>query len=95
MIYFLSAYQWRDGTEDTNRFLLDGFPRSVEQAQCFERDIAEVSFLLYLEASHATWYRKCGHPGWCLEESPYKRSLAPQSKAPGATLLVFFFGNSI
>jgi len=40
--------------QDTNRFLLDGFPRSVEQAQCFERDIAEVSFLLYLEASHET-----------------------------------------
>ncbi|CAK9030418.1 Adenylate kinase isoenzyme 1 (AK 1) (ATP-AMP transphosphorylase 1) (ATP:AMP phosphotransferase) (Adenylate monophosphate kinase) (Myokinase) [Durusdinium trenchii] len=40
--------------QDTNRFLLDGFPRSVEQAQQFERDIAEVSFLLYLEASHDT-----------------------------------------
>lgn len=40
--------------QDTNRFLLDGFPRSVEQAQCFERDIAEVSFLLYLEASDDT-----------------------------------------
>lgn len=29
--------------QDTNRFLLDGFPRSVEQAQCFERDIAEAA----------------------------------------------------
>eukprot|EP00438_Fugacium_kawagutii_P027262 Skav214355 [mRNA] locus=scaffold86:483215:498428:+ [translate_table: standard] len=49
--------------QDTNRFLLDGFPRSVDQAKQFERDIAEaagglemlmVSFLLYLEASHDT-----------------------------------------
>eukprot|EP00437_Effrenium_voratum_P048713 CAMPEP_0181525952 /NCGR_PEP_ID=MMETSP1110-20121109/69233_1 /TAXON_ID=174948 /ORGANISM="Symbiodinium sp., Strain CCMP421" /LENGTH=1445 /DNA_ID=CAMNT_0023656773 /DNA_START=54 /DNA_END=4392 /DNA_ORIENTATION=- len=40
--------------QDTNRFLLDGFPRSVDQAKTFERDIAEVSFLLYLEASHET-----------------------------------------
>lgn len=27
--------------QDTNRFLLDGFPRSVDQAKQFERDIAE------------------------------------------------------
>ncbi|CAE7312691.1 AK1 [Symbiodinium sp. CCMP2592] len=40
--------------QDTNRFLLDGFPRAVEQAQRFEREIAEVSFMLYLEASHET-----------------------------------------
>jgi hypothetical protein len=31
--------------QDTNRFLLDGFPRSVEQAQCFERDIAEAEMV--------------------------------------------------
>lgn len=31
--------------QDTNRFLLDGFPRSVEQAQCFERDIAEADMV--------------------------------------------------
>eukprot|EP00440_Ansanella_granifera_P026489 gb/GFBE01028772.1/.p1 GENE.gb/GFBE01028772.1/~~gb/GFBE01028772.1/.p1 ORF type:complete len:586 (+),score=181.62 gb/GFBE01028772.1/:1-1758(+) len=38
--------------QDTNRFLLDGFPRTVEQAQRFEREIAEVSFMLFLEASN-------------------------------------------
>eukprot|EP00931_Biecheleriopsis_adriatica_P003691 TRINITY_DN105467_c0_g1_i1.p1 TRINITY_DN105467_c0_g1~~TRINITY_DN105467_c0_g1_i1.p1 ORF type:complete len:1485 (-),score=426.76 TRINITY_DN105467_c0_g1_i1:23-4477(-) len=35
--------------QDTNRFLLDGFPRSVEQAKRFEREIAEMSFLLLLD----------------------------------------------
>ena len=44
--------------QDTNRFLLDGFPRAVEQAQRFEREIAEVSFMLYLEASHETMMQR-------------------------------------
>jgi len=40
--------------QDTNRFLLDGFPRSVEQAMRFEREIAEVSFMLFLDCSEET-----------------------------------------
>merc|ERR1719230_2173877 len=40
--------------QDTNRFLLDGFPRSVEQAKRFEQEIAEVAFVLYFEASDET-----------------------------------------
>lgn len=40
--------------QDTNRFLLDGFPRSVEQAKLFEQEIAEVAFALYFEATHET-----------------------------------------
>eukprot|EP00933_Yihiella_yeosuensis_P045259 TRINITY_DN40610_c0_g1_i1.p1 TRINITY_DN40610_c0_g1~~TRINITY_DN40610_c0_g1_i1.p1 ORF type:complete len:1525 (+),score=439.03 TRINITY_DN40610_c0_g1_i1:526-4575(+) len=40
--------------QDTNRFLLDGFPRSVEQAKRFEQEIAEVAFMLYLETSEET-----------------------------------------
>lgn len=40
--------------KDTNRFLIDGFPRSLEQAKRFEKEIAEISFILSLEASHET-----------------------------------------
>jgi len=40
--------------QDTNRFLLDGFPRSLEQAKRFEQEIGEVAFVLYFEASHET-----------------------------------------
>eukprot|EP00931_Biecheleriopsis_adriatica_P024991 TRINITY_DN1544_c0_g1_i1.p1 TRINITY_DN1544_c0_g1~~TRINITY_DN1544_c0_g1_i1.p1 ORF type:complete len:1441 (-),score=400.02 TRINITY_DN1544_c0_g1_i1:104-4426(-) len=35
--------------QDTNRFLVSGFPMSLEQAQRFEREIAEVSFVLHLQ----------------------------------------------
>jgi len=37
--------------QDTNRFLIDGFPRSLEQAKRFEQSVGCVAFLLYLEAS--------------------------------------------
>jgi len=37
--------------QDTNRFLFDDFPQSLEQAQAFEREIGEVAFILHLEAS--------------------------------------------
>jgi len=40
--------------QDTNRFLLDGFPRSLEQAKRFEQEIGEVAFVLYFEASEET-----------------------------------------
>jgi adenylate kinase family enzyme len=38
--------------QDTNRFLLDGFPRSLQQAKRFEQDVAEVAFVINFEASH-------------------------------------------
>jgi adenylate kinase family enzyme/nucleoside diphosphate kinase len=37
--------------QDCNRFLLDGFPRSIEQAKMFEMDLADVAFVLFFEAS--------------------------------------------
>merc|ERR1719272_2381480 len=40
--------------QDTNRFLLDGFPDSLEQAKRFEQEIAEVAFVLYVETDHET-----------------------------------------
>mmetsp|Transcript_102777 Transcript_102777/g.219818 ORF Transcript_102777/g.219818 Transcript_102777/m.219818 type:complete len:1208 (+) Transcript_102777:28-3651(+) len=36
--------------QDTNRFLLDGFPKNVKQAKDFEQEIAEVSFILHFDA---------------------------------------------
>lgn len=38
--------------QGVNRFLLDGFPRSLAQAIQFEQEIAEMSFLIHFEASH-------------------------------------------
>jgi nucleoside diphosphate kinase/adenylate kinase family enzyme len=37
--------------QDTNRFILDGFPRSIEQAKRFEQEIAELAFGVYFESS--------------------------------------------
>jgi adenylate kinase family enzyme/nucleoside diphosphate kinase len=37
--------------QDTNRFLLDGFPQSLEQGKRFEQEIAEFAFGLHLEGS--------------------------------------------
>ncbi len=34
--------------------MLDGYPRSVEQAKLFEKQISPVQFVLYLEASDST-----------------------------------------
>lgn len=36
--------------QDCNRFLLDGFPRSIEQAKMFEQDLADTSFVLFFDA---------------------------------------------
>ncbi len=33
------------------RFVLDGFPRSVDQIKAFEKEVAPVAFVLYLEAT--------------------------------------------
>lgn len=44
--------------QDTNRFLIDGFPRSVEQAKRFEQEIAEFAFGLYFEASPLTMRKR-------------------------------------
>merc|ERR1719261_1524032 len=37
--------------QDTNRFVIDGFPKSTEQAMKFEQEIAEFAFGLYFEGS--------------------------------------------
>merc|ERR1719265_2274776 len=37
--------------QDTNRFLLDGFPKTLEQAKRFEQDIAEFAYGLNFEGS--------------------------------------------
>jgi adenylate kinase family enzyme/nucleoside diphosphate kinase len=37
--------------QDTNRFLLDGFPKSVQQAKRFEQEIAEIAFGLHFQGS--------------------------------------------
>ncbi|RIA88443.1 adenylate kinase-domain-containing protein [Glomus cerebriforme] len=36
---------------DSNRFLIDGFPRKVDQAMAFEKEIVESSLIIYLECS--------------------------------------------
>jgi len=37
--------------QDTNRFVLDGFPRSIEQAKRFEQEVAEIAFTMFLKAT--------------------------------------------
>lgn len=40
--------------KDTNRFLLDGFPTSAQQAILFEQQVSSCSFILYLQCSDET-----------------------------------------
>jgi len=44
--------------QDTNRFLLAGFPRTVEQAKRFEQEVAEVAFVLNLDCSPQTMQKR-------------------------------------
>jgi adenylate kinase family enzyme/nucleoside diphosphate kinase len=37
--------------QDTNRFIIDGFPNNAAQANMFEQGIAEVAFVLYFESA--------------------------------------------
>lgn len=37
--------------QDANRFLIDGFPLTKEEATTFEQDLAEVAFVLHLEVT--------------------------------------------
>ncbi|CAK0854311.1 unnamed protein product [Prorocentrum cordatum] len=37
--------------KDTNRFLIDGFPRTLEQAKMFEHEVATVSFAVSFDLS--------------------------------------------
>lgn len=36
---------------ESKGFLIDGYPREVEQAICFERDVAKCTFIIYFEVS--------------------------------------------
>lgn len=40
--------------QDCNRFLIDGFPRSVKQAIAFEKDVAEAAMVLNFDCSPET-----------------------------------------
>eukprot|EP00747_Dinoflagellata_sp_TGD_P161703 gnl/TRDRNA2_/TRDRNA2_178467_c0_seq1.p1 gnl/TRDRNA2_/TRDRNA2_178467_c0~~gnl/TRDRNA2_/TRDRNA2_178467_c0_seq1.p1 ORF type:complete len:1499 (-),score=413.44 gnl/TRDRNA2_/TRDRNA2_178467_c0_seq1:56-4552(-) len=61
--------------QDTNRFLLDGFPKSVEQVKRFEQEIAEVAFVLYFEASEDTMKARCAGR---LEKMPERLEDKPE-----------------
>jgi adenylate kinase family enzyme len=39
-------------------FLIDGFPRTMEQALVFERTVGLCSFVLYFDASHETLIKR-------------------------------------
>ena len=39
-------------------FLIDGFPRTMEQALVFERKIGKCSFVLYFNAKHETLIKR-------------------------------------
>ena len=36
---------------ESKGFLIDGYPREVEQAICFERDVAKCTFIIYFDVS--------------------------------------------
>jgi adenylate kinase family enzyme len=39
-------------------FLIDGFPRTMEQALVFERTVGQCTFVLYFNASHETLIKR-------------------------------------
>jgi len=43
---------------DSNRFLIDGFPRQIDQAKAFEKDIVESTFIIYFECSEEVMLKR-------------------------------------
>jgi adenylate kinase family enzyme len=61
---------------DVNRFLLDGFPRSVEQAKLFEQDLAEVAFVLTFDCPEEELLKRLlNQPGEKATEEELKKKI--------------------
>ncbi|CAB4428846.1 unnamed protein product [Rhizophagus irregularis] len=43
---------------DSNRFLIDGFPRQLDQALAFEKEVVESTLIIYLECSEEVMLKR-------------------------------------
>jgi adenylate kinase family enzyme len=48
------SHQEKSGNKDEVSFALDGYPRTIDQALHFERNVAEVTIAVYLECEEST-----------------------------------------
>uniref|UniRef100_A0A1D1YA80 UMP-CMP kinase n=1 Tax=Anthurium amnicola TaxID=1678845 RepID=A0A1D1YA80_9ARAE len=43
---------------DSNRFLIDGFPRQIDQALAFEKEVVKSTFIIYFECSEEVMLKR-------------------------------------
>lgn len=70
--------EWINAPEQANGFVLDGFPRTVGQAQALDREL-EVDKVLYIKVSEAELIRRLAGRIICRQcQKPFRREDVPE-----------------
>lgn len=77
--------EWVDGAEQARGFLLDGFPRTLGQAEALDKEMASkggIDLVLYINVPNAELIRRLAGRFICRNcQTPYHESFSPPAKA--------------
>lgn len=76
---------WVDGAEQADGFLLDGFPRTLGQAEALDGELSDkggIDLVLYINVPNAELIRRLAGRYICRNcQTPYHESFSPPAKA--------------
>ena len=76
---------WVDGAEQASGFLLDGFPRTLGQAEALDKEMADkggIDLVLYINVPNAELIRRLAGRFICRNcQTPYHKSYSPPKTA--------------